>query len=69
MLLFKQVLKRFVRFVIGSDLVGKFGSLEKNMHSFTPFLDALTDETAQLVASDNFLNLLPKRERAIETTE
>ena len=57
------------RFVIGSDLVGKFGSLEKNMHSFTPFLDALTDETAQLVASDNFLNLLPKRERVIETTE
>lgn len=48
------------RFVLGSDLVGKFGSLEKTLASFTPFLDALSEETAQKVATDNFLNLLPQ---------
>lgn len=48
------------RFMIGSDVVGKFNSLGSNMKAFDPFLDALSEETAEKVARDNFLAVLPR---------
>jgi predicted TIM-barrel fold metal-dependent hydrolase len=51
------------RFMIGSDKVGHFADYEKETLKYNVFLDALTPETAKLVARDNFLALLPKRVR------
>ncbi|MNP71773.1 Amidohydrolase [compost metagenome] len=48
------------RFMLGSDVVGKFASLGEQMHGFKPFLDALPEAVAQKVARDNFLAVLPK---------
>ncbi|MBC3438358.1 amidohydrolase family protein [Pseudomonas sp. BW16M2] len=48
------------RFVLGSDLVGRFDSLGEQMHGFDPFLDALPAAVAEQVSRTNFLNLLPK---------
>ena len=48
------------RFMLGSDVVGRFGSLGEQMHGFRPFLDALSEEVANKVARDNFLAVLPK---------
>jgi predicted TIM-barrel fold metal-dependent hydrolase len=48
------------RFMLGSDVVGKFGSLGEQMHGFKPFLDALPEAVAHKVAKDNFLAVLPK---------
>ena len=48
------------RFMIGTDLVGRFGNLAENIRSFDVFLDALSDETADRVARTNLLALLPK---------
>ena len=48
------------RFMLGSDVVGRFNKLGKEMHSFNPFLDALPTEVAHKVARDNFLAILPK---------
>ncbi|PYC13579.1 amidohydrolase family protein [Pseudomonas mosselii] len=48
------------RFVLGSDLVGRFDSLGEQMHAFDPFLDALPAAVAEQVSRTNFLNLLPK---------
>ena len=31
------------RFMLGSDVVGQFGSLGEQMHGFKPFLDALPE--------------------------
>ncbi len=57
-----KLVKRFPeRFMLGSDVVGRFGSLGEQLHSFDPFLDALPAEVAQKVARDNFLAVLPKR--------
>lgn len=47
------------RFMLGSDVVGRFGSMGKAMEAFVPFLDALTPGTARRVARDNFLAVLP----------
>lgn len=47
------------RFVLGSDVVGRFDSLGESMRAFVPFLDALSPDTARMVARDNFLALLP----------
>lgn len=47
------------RFVLGSDVVGRFDSLSEIMQSFEPILKALPDAVAQAIAKDNFLNLLP----------
>ncbi len=47
------------RFVLGSDVVGRFDSLGESMRAFVPFLDALSPDTARKVARDNFLALLP----------
>jgi len=49
------------RFVIGSDVVGRFDSLASGMQAFEPFLDALPESVAQGVARDNFLALLPRK--------
>lgn len=48
------------RFMLGSDVVGRFGSLGEQMHGFDPFLDALPEAVARKVARDNFLAVLPK---------
>ncbi|MCU7238427.1 amidohydrolase family protein [Pseudomonas peradeniyensis] len=48
------------RFMLGSDLVGRFDSLGEQMHAFDPFLDALPAGVAEQVSRTNFLNLLPK---------
>lgn len=49
------------RFVIGSDVVGRFDSLASGMQAFAPFLDALPEPVARRVARDNFLALLPRK--------
>ncbi len=38
------------RFMLGSDVVGRFGSLGEQMHGFRPFLDALPENVANKVA-------------------
>ncbi|MNC75281.1 Amidohydrolase [compost metagenome] len=48
------------RFMLGSDVVGRFGSLGEQMHGFKPFLDALPERVAHKVARENFLAVLPK---------
>lgn len=48
------------RFVLGSDVLGKFGKLPKKMEAYEPFLNALPESVARKVARDNFLELLPK---------
>ncbi|MNM99740.1 Amidohydrolase [compost metagenome] len=48
------------RFMLGSDVVGKFGSVGEQMHGFKPFLDGLPEGVAKQVARDNFLAVLPK---------
>ncbi len=56
-----QLVERFPdRFMIGSDVVGRFNKLGKEMRSFDPFLDALPEEVARKVARDNFLSILPR---------
>ena len=49
------------RFMLGSDVVGRFTSLADYMSGFKPFLDALPEDVAQQVARDNFLAVLPRR--------
>lgn len=51
------------RFMLGSDVVGRFDSLGELMQGFDPFLDALPEEVARQVARDNFLAVLPTRVR------
>lgn len=48
------------RFMLGSDVVGRFGSLGEQLHGFDGFLDALPEPVARKVARDNFLAVLPK---------
>lgn len=48
------------RFMLGSDVVGRFDSLGEEMDRFRPFLDALPEDVARRVAKDNFLAVLPK---------
>lgn len=48
------------RFMLGSDVVGRFDKLGQEMRSFDPFLNALPVEVAHKVAKDNFLAILPK---------
>lgn len=56
------------RFMLGSDVVGRFTSLSESMNGFKPFLDALPEDVAHQVARDNFLAVLPRRVQA-ELTE
>ncbi|QBF29051.1 amidohydrolase [Pseudomonas tructae] len=56
-----ELVKRFPeRFMLGSDVVGRFASLGEQMQGFDVFLDALPADIAQQVARDNFLAVLPK---------
>lgn len=56
-----ELVERFPeRFMLGSDVVGRFDSISEQMHGFKPFLDALPQEVARKVARDNFLAVLPK---------
>ena len=48
------------RFMLGSDVVGRFNKLGQEMRSFDPFLDALPEDVARKVARDNFLAILPR---------
>lgn len=48
------------RFVIGSDLLGKYDKMGEKLTAFEPFLHALSPEAAKQVARSNFLALLPK---------
>ncbi|BFN28598.1 MAG: 5-oxo-L-prolinase [Gammaproteobacteria bacterium HGW-Gammaproteobacteria-9] len=57
----KLVERHPTRFVLGSDVVGRFGSLADGMAAFAPFLDALPERVAHQVARDNFLALLPRK--------
>ncbi|MFC3149774.1 amidohydrolase family protein [Litoribrevibacter euphylliae] len=50
------------RFVIGSDVVGRFNNLNKYMDKFRPFLDALPEDIAHQVASTNLLQWLPPQD-------
>jgi predicted TIM-barrel fold metal-dependent hydrolase len=56
------------RFMLGSDVVGRFDGLADYLSGFAPFLDALPEEVAQQVARDNFLAVLPRKVQA-EVTE
>lgn len=59
-----KLVERFPeRFMLGSDVVGRFNKLGKEMRSFDPFLDALPEGVARKVARDNFLAILPKPAR------
>ncbi|MEX5553892.1 amidohydrolase family protein [Pseudomonas pergaminensis] len=56
-----KLVERFPeRFMLGSDVVGRFNKLGKEMRRFDPFLDALPEDVARKVARDNFLAILPK---------
>ena len=56
-----QLVERFPeRFMLGSDVVGRFNKLGKELRSFEPFLDALPEDVARKVARDNFLSILPR---------
>lgn len=49
------------RFMLGSDLVGRFDSLDRTMQRFVALLDALPPDVARKVAHDNFMSVLPSR--------
>lgn len=49
------------RFMIGSDVVGRFDNLGKHIQAFDVFLNALDESVARKVARDNFLAILPGR--------
>ena len=56
-----QLVERFPeRFMLGSDLVGRFDSLGEQLHGFKPFLDALPEAVANKLARDNSLAVLPR---------
>ena len=52
------------RFMLGSDVVGRFDNLAEGMQAFDPFLDALPEDVARQVAWDNFLAILPRKHQA-----
>lgn len=51
------------RFMLGSDVVGRFDNLAGYLNDFKPFLDALPEDVARKVARDNFLAVLPRRDQ------
>lgn len=60
-----ELVQRYpARFMLGSDVVGRFEGLGKELEAFTPFLDALPESVARQVARDNFLAVLPRRQQA-----
>lgn len=54
----KIIRRHPTRFVIGSDLVGKFGRMGEKLQAFDVLLDELNDEDAQRLARDNLLDVL-----------
>ncbi|MDX9680161.1 MULTISPECIES: amidohydrolase family protein [Pseudomonas] len=59
-----QLVERFPeRFMLGSDVVGRFNKLGSELRGFDGFLDALPQEVARKVAHDNFLAILPANHR------
>ena len=48
------------RFMLGTDVVGRFNNLASGIQDFEPFLDALSESAARNVARDNFLNVLSR---------
>ncbi|MFA5495675.1 MAG: amidohydrolase family protein [Porticoccaceae bacterium] len=48
------------RFMVGTDLIGRFASLAKTIQAFDTFLDALPEDVADRLARTNLLALLPK---------
>jgi len=59
----KLIERHPTRFVIGSDVVGRFDGLGGNLAAFDPLLDALPEKIARRVARENFLALLPAGRR------
>ncbi len=49
------------RFTLGSDLVGHFDSLSRQMKSYLPLLNALPENVAQRLASENAKALVPEK--------
>ncbi|PJE78399.1 hypothetical protein CI610_02663 [invertebrate metagenome] len=49
------------RFMLGSDLVGRFNSLNKTMQSYQLFLKALPEKTANVLARGNFLTIVKNK--------
>ncbi|QXQ20537.1 amidohydrolase family protein [Pseudomonas tolaasii] len=59
-----KLVERFPdRFMLGSDVVGRFNKLGKELRRFDPFLDALPEDVSRKVARYNFLAILPKSAR------
>jgi predicted TIM-barrel fold metal-dependent hydrolase len=52
------------RFMLGSDVVGRFDGLGDYLSAYSPFLDALPESVARKVARDNFLAVLPRKQRS-----
>lgn len=44
--------------MIGSDVVGRFGSLQRKMQEFDVVLDALPEDVADKIAYENLARLL-----------
>ncbi len=60
-----ELVKRYpARFMLGSDVVGRFEGLGDYLNAFDPFLDALPEKVAQQVARDNFIAVLPRKRQA-----
>ncbi len=51
------------RFVLGSDVVGRFKSQAEIMQAFSPVLDALPATVARKISKENMLALLPRKKR------
>jgi predicted TIM-barrel fold metal-dependent hydrolase len=51
------------RFMIGSDVVGRFENYVKEMTKYDLLLDALPPDVARRVGRENFLSILPARVR------
>lgn len=60
----KIIRKHPRRFLIGSDLVGKFDSLGEQLGAFDVMLDELGGQDASLVARENLIEVLGKKHRA-----
>ncbi|MCL2055357.1 MAG: amidohydrolase [Oscillospiraceae bacterium] len=48
------------RFMVGSDIVGRWGRYAEEVTKFYMLLDLLEEETAQMVAGENILSLVEK---------
>lgn len=62
----KLVKKYPERFMLGSDVVGRFEGLGDYLRAYDPFLDALPADVAKRVARDNFLAVLPRNPKHLQ---